>query len=33
MSKRESFEEASDSLLAAFANVGGGVVNSKRSES
>jgi hypothetical protein len=30
MSKRNSFEEAADSLLAAFANVGGGAVNSNR---
>jgi hypothetical protein len=28
MSKRVSFEEATDSLLAAFANGGGGAVNS-----
>jgi hypothetical protein len=28
MSKRKSFVEATDSLLAAFANVGGGSVNS-----
>jgi hypothetical protein len=28
MSKRKSFVEATDSLLAAFANAGGGSVNS-----
>jgi hypothetical protein len=28
MSKRKSFEEATDSLLAAFTNAGGGFVNS-----
>jgi hypothetical protein len=28
MSKRKSFLEATDSLLAAFANAGGGAVNS-----
>jgi hypothetical protein len=28
MSKRKSFEEATDSLLSAFTNAGGGFVNS-----
>jgi hypothetical protein len=30
MSKSKSFEEAEDSLLAAFANVSGGAVNSNK---
>jgi hypothetical protein len=30
MSKRKSFAEATDSLLAAFTNAGGGSVNSKK---
>jgi hypothetical protein len=30
MSKRKSFAEATDSLLAAFVNGGGGAVNSKK---
>jgi hypothetical protein len=32
MSKRKSFVEATDSLLAAFANAGGGAVNSNFSK-